>query len=104
MPIDIVDVSSHDADVVVKTLNNVWGRERPVRISGEGSRFFCELRMSSSDAISSDRVRLTISGDGWVAPASFFASLAVLDGRVDRFESAKERHRLGQGDVAMFPQ
>jgi AraC-like DNA-binding protein len=104
MTIDVMQWTADDPELAVSVINEAYGFERPMTISGDTTGFRCTLWHATAGEIGAGRVRHTMSANAVIAPPGYFLTTTLREGRFDDLEVADERTRAGRGDTIMASQ
>jgi AraC-like DNA-binding protein len=100
---EIIELKTDDPEVAHDALNELYGADQPMVVSGDPTDFLCEFEIASGETVGSDRVRHTMSARSSMAPTGFFLAATLISGTLERFVTDREEHRLGGGDVVLYP-
>ncbi len=104
MPIETVEWSIDEPDLAVAALNEAYGLERPLSISGDPSGFACWIWHATAGELGAGRVRHTMAARVTMPPAGYFLASTLLHGALNEISVAGQTTRARLGDPVLSGQ
>jgi AraC-like DNA-binding protein len=102
VPIDVQEFSTDDPELAHAVLNQAYGFEHPVTVSGSADDFDFQLWHASAGDVGAGHVRHGMSARMIVPPAGFLLVDTVIDGTFDELTVGGRTFRGRRGDPLLI--
>jgi AraC-like DNA-binding protein len=99
MTVMVAEVVTTDPERGGAALGELYGRGRPLRLSGDTTDFACALLFATAGDVASERMRFTARAGIEAPPAETFMAISLTHGVYHDLAVGPDHHRLAPGDV-----
>ena len=98
----MTQIATRDPAVANAALEQVYGGEQPLRITGDARKFWCSLSFAAAGELGADRIRHAMDASVVMAPLEFFLAVCTAGRNPLHLTVGHETNHIRPGEVVSF--